>query len=211
MLKVCAIVLSAGRSVRMGTQKLLLPIRGKPMIARIVAEVFSSKVQELIVVVGADGKAIQQAVGEHFLSPRKNGNEPPSVSGCLRFVTNPDPAGDMLSSVRCGLRETPAGCDAALVVLGDQPGISAMLINRLITAFDPNKRCIVVPVYQGRRGHPLLFSTRFTEQVLREFDGTGLHGLLQTHAAEIVEVASEMAMRDVDTPADYRREVEEKR
>ena len=83
-----AIALAAGRSRRMGTQKLLLPLRGKPIIASVVDELLKSTLEEICVVVGRDAWQVESAL---------DGRN-------VHLVSNPDPAGDMLSSVRCGWR-----------------------------------------------------------------------------------------------------------
>jgi molybdenum cofactor cytidylyltransferase len=106
---ICAVVLAAGRSERMGTQKLLLPVCGQPLVARVVDELIAGPLQQIIVVVGRDAEQIQSAL----------------AGRAVTFVSNPDSQGDMLSSVRCGLRALPALCEAVLVVLGDHPGITS--------------------------------------------------------------------------------------
>jgi len=192
---ICAVVLAAGRSLRMGTQKLLLPVAGKPLIARIVDELLRSPVDETSVVTGTDGGRITEALADRRVC----------------FVNNPDRDGDMLSSVRCGLRALPASCRAVLVVLGDQPRLTAEMVGKLIGAFHQCGRGIVVPVHGQRRGHPLLFSTRFRDEILQRFDGAGLRGLLEAHPQEVGEVAVEdqRVLDDVDTPEDFRRLTEE--
>lgn len=186
-----AIVLAAGRSVRMGTQKLLLPIADRPLITRVVDELLRSPVDEIVVIIGADGAQIEEA-----LSGRR-----------VRLTTNLNSEGDMLSSVRCGLRALPPSCEAVLVTPGDQPGLTAGLVAKLVTAFRASGRGIAVPVHGGRRGHPLLFGAAYREEALRGFEGVGLRGLLAAHPGDITEVAVEVAaeLDDVDTPADYRR------
>jgi molybdenum cofactor cytidylyltransferase len=188
---ICAVVLAAGRSERMGTQKLLLPVCGQPLIARIVDELIAGPLQQIIVVVGRDAEQIQSAL----------------AGRAVTFVSNPDPQGDMLGSVRCGLRALPALCEAVLVVLGDQPGITSELVAALIRAFRETGRGIVVPAHADRRGHPLLLATRFCDEVLTRYDGIGLRGLLGAHPDEILEleVSSAAALKDVDSPEDYRQ------
>jgi molybdenum cofactor cytidylyltransferase len=189
---ICAIVLAAGRSLRMGAQKLLLPLGGKPVIARIVDELQLSPLQETVVVVGRDSEKVQHALKGRALS----------------FVTNPNFADDMLSSVRCGLRTVPSGCGAVLIVLGDQPNITSQLIGRLIRAFKKSGRGIIVPAHNGQRGHPLLIATRFRDELLSRHEGVGLRGLLDAHPQEVlrVEIADAAALEDMDTPEDYQRQ-----
>lgn len=189
-----AIVLAAGRSGRMGRQKLLLPLRGRPLITGVVDELVGSPLESITVVVGRDAVPIQAAL----------------AGRAVEFAHNPDPDGDMLSSVRCGLRACPASCEAVLVVLGDQPGVTRDLVGGLVRALRDSGRGIVVPAHAGQRGHPLLFAARYREEVLCRYDGMGLHGLLEAHPEAVLEfpVASAVALEDMDTPADYERQVQ---
>jgi molybdenum cofactor cytidylyltransferase len=186
-----AVVLAAGRATRMGTQKLLLPLGGKPIIAWVMDELLLGRPEKLVLVVGSEGAQIQEVLaGRQVL-----------------LVENPDPNGDMLSSLRCGLRALPASCEAILVALGDQPGITHELVSELVRAFYQTGRGIIVPAHEGRRGHPLLFAARFRDELLSRHDGVGLRGLLDAHAEEILEVRVSTAsvLEDLDTPEDYQR------
>ena len=100
----------------MGTQKLLLPYAGQTVIGQIVDNVLAAPIERAFVVTGNYGEAIRLALAGRPLT----------------FVVNPDAAGDMLSSIRCGVRALPPECMAATVVLGDQPTIRAKLIADLI-------------------------------------------------------------------------------
>jgi len=188
---ICAVVLAAGRSSRMGAQKLLLPIAGRPMIAGIVDEALQSAVEKVFIVLGRDAQPVQAAL----------------PGSRVTFVTNPDLDGDMLSSVRCGIRALPSDRTAVLVVLGDQPGVTSKLIDELIRLFRETGGGIAVPVHQGKRGHPLLFAGRFCEEILTHLDATGLRGLLLAHPDQVVElpVAKASVLEDMDTPEQYQR------
>ncbi len=185
------ILLAAGRSQRMGSQKLLLPIAGVPMIARIADELCSGPVESVVVVVGADGERIRQVLNTRSVT----------------IVENSAPESGMLSSVRCGLRALPDTYEGVLVVLGDQPGLTRKLVAELIATFRRTGRRIVVPTFAGRRGHPLLFGASLIPEVLNGFDDVGLRGLLLAHPEEIteVEVAAAHELADLDTPEDYER------
>ena len=164
---ICAILLAAGRSRRMGTQKLLLAFAGQTVIGHIADELLRSAIDRVIAVVGPAPGAVLPAIEGRGMT----------------IATNPLAEGEMLSSVRCGLREIPAGCDAILVALGDQPAVGAKLIGRMIDAYRREsaaggQRGIVVPVHAGRRGHPLLFSSRYVAEILSDHDAAGLRGLL---------------------------------
>jgi molybdenum cofactor cytidylyltransferase len=189
---ICAIVLAAGRSERMGTQKLLLPLGGKPVIARVVDELSCSPVDEIFVVVGSEGERLRETL----------------IGKRVRFVENPDTAGDMLGSVRCGLRALPKDCKAALVALGDQPGITTALVDELSRCFHQGEANIVVPTCNGHRGHPVLISSQYFDEVMASHTTTGLRGFLNAHSKETLSVAASevAAMDDMDTPADYDRQ-----
>jgi molybdenum cofactor cytidylyltransferase len=190
-----AVVLAAGRSRRMGTQKLVLPLLNKPVIAHIVDQIVAAGIESLYVVVGADRPAVVQA-----LAGRK-----------VHFVENPDHDGDMLSSIRCGLRALSPQCGAALIILGDQPGIHSALVTRLLRLHGDSdsgrNRGISVPIYAGKRGHPILIDAKYFPEVLSGYDGVGLQGLLDAHASEvrILEVDSAEILADMDNPGDYQR------
>jgi molybdenum cofactor cytidylyltransferase len=194
---ICALVLAAGQSQRMGVQKLLLSLNGRPMIARIVEEVLCGGVERVFIIVGRDGPRIREAL----------------AGQSVEYVDNPDPKGDMLSSVRCGLKVIPSESMAAMVVLGDQPGITAELIIELVRTFRDSRRKIVVPLFGEKRGHPLLFAEQYFPEILDGFHEVGLRGLLRAHPEDVQEVPfGEPSMgEDIDVPEDYRRIVGEKR
>jgi len=188
---ICAIVLAAGRSRRMGRQKLLLPFGASTVIGHIVDQVLASKVHDAYVVVGSDEAAVAEALGDRP----------------VHLIRNPEPQAEMLSSVRCGLRALPPGCCAVVVVLGDQPGVSCSLVNALIDAHFGSGKGLVVPVHEGRRGHPLLLAIGYREEVLTAHDAVGLRGMLQAHPEDVLEVeADSAATSDMDRPEDYLRE-----
>lgn len=188
---ISAVVLAAGESRRMGVQKLLLPVSGQPMIVRIVDEVLSSPVDEVLVVLRQGERDVARAIGDRR----------------VRFVVNPHEESEMLSSVRCGLTALSPEAVAALIVLGDQPGISREVVAALVQDFQSGSAGIVVPTFGGRRGHPLLLSIRYRQEILSQYDETGLRGLPRAHPADVqeVEVSTPEVLADIDLPEDYRR------
>ena len=188
---ICAIVLAAGRSRRMGTQKLLLPFAHSKVIARVVDAFLGAPVDRVIVVVRPRYKRLSDALAGRSVT----------------FVENSDAAGDMLSSVRRGLQALPQTVETILVSPGDQPSIGAGLIRQLLAAFRSSGRNILVPVHDGRRGHPLVFAGHYRDELLTSYNGIGLRGLLQTHATAVREWHTNDAavLEDLDTPTDYRR------
>lgn len=191
---IAAIVLAAGESRRMGAHKMLLPFGRTTVIAHVVDRFLESAVGKVIVVVGHEAEKTAQA-----LSGRK-----------VLIVENPGYAAGMLSSVRCGLGAVPARCRGIMVGLGDQPSISAALIDSLIDAFSKHNKGIVVPSFNGKRGHPLLFSKRYRAEILAGYDDVGLRGLLHDHEEDILEMeaTTPCVLSDMDYPEDYLRETQ---
>ncbi len=190
---ICAIVLAAGRSRRMGVQKLLLPFGGKTVIAHIVAQLLASTVDEVHVVVGHQRERIS----------RELSGRPVSI------VNNSNYKSGMLSSVRCGLRELPQQCQAVLVALGDQPSINTELIDQMLRVFAAAEKRILVPLYNDKRGHPILFSEVYRDEILTHYDNLGLRGILNAHRDDLFEltVPTSAVLSDMDCPEDYRREI----
>jgi len=192
---ICAIVLAAGRSRRMGVQKLLLPLAGKTVVEHIVDQVAgATSVSHIVVVTGADGKEVAAAL---------NGRR-------VVVVRNPEPESEMLASVRCGLAALPEECGAILIVLGDQPAIQSEWIEKLGSVFGENGgEKIVVPVHGGHRGHPMIIPARFARELRTQYEESGVRGLLDAHGEDVVRVewGDGDVLADMDLPSDYRREL----
>jgi len=190
---ICAIVLAAGESRRMGSQKLLLPFGATTVIGRVVDQLLQSGIDKIFVVTGHNADKIAEE-----LSAR-----------AVAIVDNPDYPSGMLSSVRCGLRALPRECQGVMVALGDQPSITTNLIDDIIQAFKANHKGIVVPVFQNRRGHPILLSTRYRDEILSQYDDAGLRDLLHAHPDDVLELAvsDPCVLSDMDCPEDYQREL----
>jgi len=187
-----AVVLAAGLSTRMGTQKMLLPFGGATVIGRVADQLLASALAEVVVVVGHEGGRVAAALA----------GRPVSV------VANERYADGMLSSVRCGMRAL-GPCEAVLVALGDQPSITTALVDELIAAYPGCGRGVLVPLHAGRRGHPILLADRYRDEVLTRFDDVGLRGLMLAHPDDVAElpVADDAVLSDMDYPEDYRREL----
>jgi len=189
--RITAILLAAGRSTRMeGRNKLLLPFAGVPLVARSARALLDSNVHDTVTVTGHDHEAITSA-----------------LEGMpLRRVHNPDFASGMASSLKAGLMQVPENADAALVCLGDMPAVTAHDINRMIAAFSPEEgRGIIVPVFKGKRGNPVLFARAYFAEMLACEGDTGAKPVLNANPDAVFEVEMESAavLADADTPAAF--------
>ena len=185
---VAAIILAAGRSTRMGgPNKLLAELGGKTLVRIVTEQALASKAQGVIVVTGHQAEQVEKA-----LQGLK-----------VKFVRNPDFAEGLASSVKAGVAAVPENADGAVICLGDMPLISAHLIDRLIEAFAPDRgNLIAVPVSDGRRGNPVLWSRRFFNELMTLDGDIGARHLIAKHSEAVAEVAVEGhgAFLDIDTP-----------
>jgi molybdenum cofactor cytidylyltransferase len=187
------IVLAAGESKRMGSPKMTLPFRDKTIIGTVIANVMASEVEKSIVVLGANHDEVLSLTEKY------------PVVNCF----NANYKEGMLSSVKCGFEHLPQDFRAALVLLGDQPMIETEVIDLIIQAYNKSDRGIVVPVHNGKRGHPLLVDSRYRKEICGMAGPDGLGGLLKTHPEDVLEVESMhlSVLRDIDTQEDYLNEV----
>ena len=187
-----AVILAAGESRRMGTQKLLLSFGETTVVGAVAGTALVSRADRVLAVLGADGDAVRQRL------------EPLAID----FAVNENFAQGMLSSVQAGFGALPADAEAAIIMLGDQPFLPARVVDAVVEAFRRSGKGIVVPVFQGHRGHPVLVSLKYRDEVLALDPADGLRRLIHAHPEDIFEADVEDAniLRDMDVPEDYANE-----
>jgi molybdenum cofactor cytidylyltransferase len=190
-----AIVLAAGLSSRMavtGQHKVLLPwANGKTIIEHIIDQLYLARIEHITVVTGNRG-------AEVGVLAEKRG---------AQVVFNPSyKTGEMLSSLKTGLRSLPANIAAALVVLGDQPRIQPKIVGQVLMAYAEGTGDLIAPSYQMRRGHPILIDRRYWGELLALPDDGAPRDVINAHPVTYINVDTDSVLRDVDTPEDYARE-----
>ena len=189
--RIAGIVLAAGTASRMGRNKLILPVLGKPMVAHAVEAAAAAGLDPVIVVTGHEAAAVRQAIVKAI------GKTPVS------FVQNDDFVRGLSTSLRAGIGAVPAECEAALVLLGDMPGINASLIEKVVKAFDASEDCaICVATARGERGHPVLWGRQFFPE-LEALDGdAGARVVMNRHPSLVCDVEADdgAPLADIDTP-----------
>lgn len=186
---IAAVVLAAGLSTRMGRQKLLLPLGGRPVV-RWSVEAVLPHVQDVVVVTGRDAAAVREA-----------------LAGLgVRFAANPSPESGQSSSIAVGVAALMPATRAALIVLGDQPRTPRSVVPALLAARDRTGKAVIVPVYRGVRGTPVLFGAEVFDELRALTGDSGARGIVAAspERVEAVEVDSPMPV-DVDTPEDLAR------
>ncbi|MBV8779682.1 MAG: molybdopterin-binding/glycosyltransferase family 2 protein [Alphaproteobacteria bacterium] len=185
--RIAALLLAAGKSSRMGENKVLAEIDGRPMVARTAQRLLGSRARPIVAVLGNAAEAVDAALGK---LP-------------VERVMNADYAEGMAASLVKGLAALPADVDGVVVCLGDMPLIAGRDLDRLIAAFNPLEgRAIVVPTRRGRRGNPILWSREFFPEMLALTGDRGARRLIEEHADRVAEIEmdNDSVLIDIDTP-----------
>jgi molybdenum cofactor cytidylyltransferase len=198
---IAAIVPAAGRSQRMGRPKLLLTIAGQSMLAHIVKSLRTGGAGRVVVV-----------------APPSDSEEGPAVAAEARAVgaeviVPPVRPLEMRDSIELALDQLAQGLPPSWVVLtpGDCPGITPALVAALLELAAQKQERIIVPVANGRRGHPIVLPWSMAAKIARLPCGVGVNTLLGEHSSELTELAVSNAAisADLDTPDDLRRWLDE--
>lgn len=166
-----AVILSGGASSRMGSPKALLPYQGRAFLEHLLEITHHPRIGVRRVVLGAHAEPIAKVID---LSADE-------------IVINADWEKGQLSSIHAAMHSLPAGTDGMLLCLIDHPLISAELVNDLIACFYSSKAPIVLPVFDGKRGHPVIFSASLYEELQHASLDLGARSVVWAHRADICE------------------------
>ncbi len=186
---VSAILLAAGESKRMGKPKQLMPFGRSTILEQTIDNLLNSKVSEVIVVLGHKAEEIKQ----------KLATKP------LKMALNPVYHQGMSTSIIAGLKLVDERARAIMLALADQPFIDSQVINRLVDEFCDHNKGIVIPTYQSRRGHPIIFAIKYKEELAGLKGDIGGRQIIEHHPDDVLEVAvdSPAINIDIDTTDDY--------
>jgi molybdenum cofactor cytidylyltransferase len=181
------VVLAAGRSTRMGANKLLQDLDGFPLVRHAVQSAVASGLEPVVVVTGHEEEAVRAVLGGLGVT----------------FVSNPAYADGLSTSLRAGIAALPETSDAALVMLGDMPLVESGLLRRLASAYLAEPAGLAaVPVHEGRWGNPVIVARALFPRIEALTGDAGARKLLEGMKDQVIEVpVSEDAVEvDVDTP-----------
>lgn len=185
---VTAIVLAAGGSSRMGKPKQLLEIGGKTLVSIVIENILASIIDEIIIVTQPD----LPLIGE---------NEYPEV----KRIVNKDWQRGQSTSMKAGLNAVDEKTDAVMFFMADQPMVDEGIINRLIIAFQESEKPIISPLYNGKKGAPVLFKRRLFDELNLIQGDRGGRDLLEVYPVDYVDIEIPLAAMDVDTPDEYEK------
>ncbi len=188
--EIAAILLSAGRSRRMGAFKPLLPFGDRTVIECCIDGLRGAEIDEIVCVVGHRAEDIRAQLKNSQVS----------------FAVNPDPDSEMSASIALGLKQVSGHAKALLLALVDHPAVPSEVIRIVI---DEWKRgaMLVQPEHAGRGGHPVLIDMTYRDELLVLDPAQGLRALFTAHCEKVrrVPVESPYVARDMNTWEDYRR------
>jgi molybdenum cofactor cytidylyltransferase len=205
-----AIILAAGSSSRMGSgrHKLLLPLDGRPVLVHVIDAALASQARPIIIVLGHEAERIRAHITSYTLHPD------------ITIVENDKYLQGMSTSLHLGVQllmangykkhASPSEVDSALIVLGDQPMITLKIIDTLIAIYRATGKHIVAPLYNGKRGSPVLFDKSLFPELIEVTGDEGGRTVLERHSQEVklVEMGDVLANYDVDTWEAYQQVVE---
>ncbi len=188
---ISAIVLAAGQATRFGQSKQLMRLADKPLLEHVLDYVNASRVDDVIVVLGAYADEIRSQV--HL--------------GRARVVLNPDYAEGMSTSIRAGLSAQREGTEAAMIVLGDQPFVAPRTLDSLIDEYRRTQPAVVIPTYKGLRGNPVVVDKRLFPEMMELRGDIGCRAIFGGHAGSIAKLAVDDRgiVTDIDTMEDFAR------
>lgn len=182
-------ILAAGASTRLGRPKQLLPFRGRSLLRHAAETALNSVYRPVVVVLGAFADQLQ----------------PELAALPVTVAINPAWAEGMASSIRTGLREVASPPDAVVIMLCDQPLVTAAMLDQLINIHRAEKRGIVASAYEGTLGVPALFSRKYYPELgLLEGD-QGAKRIIVKHENDLARISLPEAAFDVDRVEDAAR------
>ena len=178
--------------MRFGRNKLLEPFQGVPLVRHVVRVAQESGLSRVVVVLGQEADRVQAALAP-FDRDRRIG-----------VVVNEDFANGQSTSVIAGLNAVGGEFGAAMFLLGDQPAISAAILDQLIQAFGVSDRTICLPIWKGQRRNPVIFGTRHFPALRALTGDAGGRSVIEANPDEVIAIPfdDEVPFRDVDSEDD---------
>jgi len=174
MVMLAAVILSGGASRRMGSPKALVSYQGASFLEHLLSVTRHPAIGVRRVVLGPDADAISQQV---TLAPDE-------------IVINRDWELGQLSSIHAALRSLPEGTQGMLLCPVDHPLVSAALVDALVRTFLETRAPVVLPMFERRRGHPVIFAAAVYEELLRAPMDTGARAVVWAHNSDLQEVST---------------------
>lgn len=181
--------MAAGESKRMGRLKQLMPLGDSTILAQTIDNLLHSKVSEVIIVLGHKAEEIMKTI----------------AARPVKVTVNPAYRQGMSTSIVTGLNLVSDEARAVMLALGDQPFVDSQTVNKILYEFNSHNKGIALPVYQGRRGRPVIFAISYKDELLGLKGDIGGRDIIDRHPDDVLEVAvdCEGVCIDIDTEESY--------
>ena len=189
---IAGLILAAGESSRMGQDKALLTYRGQTFLEAIIRTLRAAGLEQIAVVLGHHAEEIQRAT---------------NLRG-IQVVINPNYRQGQTTSLQAGLRALSAGAlEAVVLCLVDHPAVSSKVVTHLLATYRATRAPVVIPTFQGQRGHPVVIGRRLFDELLNLSADIGANTVFRAHRDEtrFAEVDDRNVLLDVDDREEYQR------
>lgn len=182
---IAGLILAASQGKRLGAVKPLMPADHAVLLDRVVKQFRNAKLDDLIVVLGHEARQIVQRI---------------PLNG-IKIIINSEHRAGLASSIQRGLAHVSSRFRAVMIGTGGMALVTSQTIDTLIREYNKGKKGIVVPVHDGRRGHPVIIDLKYLESMLELRGDVGTRSVMETHAEDVREVPidSDEVLIDIDT------------
>src|SRR3989338_3402966 len=162
---ITCLLLAAGLSSRFGSPKALAQIQGQSLLNRQIEMLFSSGIEQIVVVLGAHAELLRPVI---------------KTDSRIKIIYNEHYQHGQTSSVKAGVQQISEG-DSILVLPVDFPCVLPKTVSQLAEHFKKNAAMILIPTYNGRKGHPPIFSQQLRNEILQLDNSLGLNEIIHRH------------------------------
>jgi molybdenum cofactor cytidylyltransferase len=182
------IILAAGESKRFGESKQLLRLAGRFLVEWVLQAALESNLDRAVLVLGCEQDRIRRSLLKWTAHPK------------CTVLENPDYRNGLSTSLKVGVASIEYDCPSVMFLLGDQPMVTAALIDLLLRQFARSEKSICVPAHRGIRGNPVLFASSHYPAILRLSGDTGARDLITAHPEQVlsVEIPDPLVFFDID-------------
>ena len=187
------IILAAGQSTRFGKPKQLLKLNDKYLLEWVLDAALGSRLEKILLVLGHKNQEILTALGEKTRHPD------------LQIIKNHHYHGGQSTSLQAGLDQVRDKYPAAMFLLGDQPMLDSETIDGLLEQFWISGKDIGVPVFEGKRGNPVIIAQKFYDPMAKITGDIGARNIIRKHPEHVaeIEINKPLCFIDIDTQSDF--------
>jgi molybdenum cofactor cytidylyltransferase len=193
-MRIGAVILAGGLSTRMGNNKLLLPLGSKTVLEHVIDTVSLVEFDQVVLVLGHEAEVVKTRLN--------NDN--------LLTVINKHYHQGQSTSVKAGLSRIRSECDAVIFMMGDQPLVDEVTLNKMLSVFMNSEKSILVPNCKGKQGSPVIFSNKWFDELDQVSGDMGGRHIIRSNPDDVFtfKVEDEKFFYDVDTEVMYKKVLE---